>query len=355
MSHRSRRALTLIEVLVVIAIIAVLIGLLVPAVQRVRESASRIQCVNNLKQLGLAAHAYHDANNVFPPGYLGPKNNPAIPYDNSPYPGASPYWTWYTSASHVGVIAFLLPYLDQANNYKDMDLDWNSTTPWWQSLKNLEMAQSQFPVLRCPSDDLYGPVSEGVVSTHHRDLDSGGYNALLARMANAPQLVNNLGRTNYAGVNGARGAGPPDTYWTQWAGIFENRSRNRIGDVTDGTSNTLLFGEGIGQVTAGNRSLAWSWIGFGATGTAVGFQDSLNASRSTFGSRHGAVVNFCFADGSVHSLRREGTWWPVSANATAMGIPVGNWPLPAPGSPWYVLQQLAGMRDNCTPDISVLE
>src|SRR5437773_1247857 len=123
-----RRGFTLIELLVVIAIIAILIGLLLPAVQKVREAAARMKCQNNLKQIGLAAHSYHGANGVFPPGYLGPRD-PQMINDLSTF--GSPYWTWYTSASHVGVMAFLLPYLEQENIFSRMEIDWNSTTGWW--------------------------------------------------------------------------------------------------------------------------------------------------------------------------------------------------------------------------------
>src|SRR6185503_5148042 len=118
------------------------IGLLLPAVQKVREAANRMRCANNLKQLGLAAHTYHGDNGVFPPGYLGPRD-PQMTYDDSPVGSGSPYWKWYLSASHVGVVAFLLPYLEQGAISDRMDLDWNSPTPWWQSAKNLTMAQSR--------------------------------------------------------------------------------------------------------------------------------------------------------------------------------------------------------------------
>src|SRR5262245_23647382 len=156
-----RRAFTLIELLVVIAIIAVLIGLLLPAVQKVREAAARIQCKNNLKQIALAAHNYESALGKLPPGLLG---------DRGAY-----YPMSLRQGPYVGVLAFLLPYLEQDNVYRLLNVNWDFdfgypnpgqvNQPWWTDANNVLAAQARIKTFVCPADDPY-ELSRYVVKTY---------------------------------------------------------------------------------------------------------------------------------------------------------------------------------------------
>src|SRR5262249_51587507 len=137
---RSRKGFTLIELLVVIAIIAILIGLLLPAVQKVREAAARMSCSNNLKQIGLAAHNFQSTNNKLPPAYLGDAATVTTPT--------------FTYQYH-GTLALLLPYMEQDNVYRQLTIDTNLTSkgagPWWGLSNNWAMAQSRIKSFVCPS------------------------------------------------------------------------------------------------------------------------------------------------------------------------------------------------------------
>src|SRR5712692_175363 len=122
---RRRRAITLVELLVVIAIIGVLIGLLLPAVQKIRGAAARIQCANNLRQLGLACHNYHDGMRSLPPGYTA----------KAAYPDTTPGWGWG---------AYLLPYIEQDNIHRQIDFS--------QPIRNTPAAQAVIRTYLCPMD-----------------------------------------------------------------------------------------------------------------------------------------------------------------------------------------------------------
>src|SRR5262245_47753812 len=148
-----RCGFTLIELLVVIAIIAILIGLLLPAVQKVREAAARMKCSNNLKQIALAAHNYHSAYGQFPPGMIGS----TTPRNLSP---SSPFM----SNAWVGTLPFLLPYLEQENLHRQLQVDWNVDAPvdagtgnqraWWLNPVNFDLAKTRINTFLCPSDNM---------------------------------------------------------------------------------------------------------------------------------------------------------------------------------------------------------
>jgi prepilin-type N-terminal cleavage/methylation domain-containing protein/prepilin-type processing-associated H-X9-DG protein len=201
--RRARRAFTLIELLVVIAIIAVLIGLLLPAVQKVREAAARAQCQNNLRQLGLATHNFESAMGYLPPAYRGQSIG-----------GAPQYFDLW------GTLALLTPYLEQTAVYNAIDLTetmYQLTPPYYI---NSQTAVTTFvKIFMCPSDKMQA-------------VDAGAY---------VPPGVQ-LAPSNYAfclGTGTTKGR-------TGWAGspydadgVFYAQSRTRLTDITDGTSNTV--------------------------------------------------------------------------------------------------------------------
>lgn len=218
-----RNAFTLIELLVVIAIIAVLIGLLVPAVQRVREAAARTQCLNNLKQMGLALHNYHDANRKFPPGFSSQVLGPWPGGSNDPVPETGPGWSLF---------AHMLPYLEQDSLHRSITFSLPITHP-----ANAPARRTFVAVYICPSDT--GPRLINITDSGNPPAD-----------ANPPFVITDGAVCSYAGV-----LGDGAYEQTPFTGIFHRNSQVRFADITDGTSNTVGIGERTSQFSAN------SWVG----------------------------------------------------------------------------------------------
>jgi prepilin-type N-terminal cleavage/methylation domain-containing protein len=343
---RLRRGFTLIELLVVIAIIAILIGLLVPAVQKVREAAARIQCANNLHQIAIAMHNHHDAKGKLPPG---------------------------TDEAHVGALCYLLPYMEQDNQFKLFQFDTYIPVPpfvspqrsWYQNPMNRPPStgsttppapptppgvwggQGNFKSYLCPSS--YSPdggvsavlmftaandgssnFSSSEANTYNGYLYNSGYGAgtvVFVFSADPGSVI--LGKSNYVPMGGY----PIYSTSNQYKGMFGWRSTTRLTDVLDGTSNTIMVGEygsgyvnfGAGNPLTGNCTSTFPggfmftfWPPSPNENTPVG-----SGQYWSYGSRHTAIFNCAFADGSVKGISKAidfNTW--VYLGGMRDGVPI---------------------------------
>jgi prepilin-type N-terminal cleavage/methylation domain-containing protein/prepilin-type processing-associated H-X9-DG protein len=327
-SQARRPGVTLLELLVVIAIIAVLLALLLPAVQQVRSAAARIQCANNLRQIGLGLHQYHGVYGAFPPA----RDN--LWGSNSPPPGpVQKYW-------RISWMGRILPFIEQDNLWRSTEAaandpavpaPWPRYEPWdgWPNYRYKAVA-TVVPLYACPADG----------RTSQVEFVTGGMDVPPFPVAG----------TSYFGVNG--------TNHRQKDGLFypvQNLTGQcppgvAIAGITDGTSQTLLVGE---RPPSGDMNLGWPWFcGDGNTGDGEGdvvlgvreVNDPSNFPQCPWGpyhftpgridntcdafhfwSLHSGGANFLFADGSVHFLGYSADGI-LPGLATRAGGEVVDWP-----------------------------
>jgi len=247
MSTHRNRGFTLIELLVVIAIIAVLVALLLPAVQQAREAARRSSCKNNLKQLGLAFHNYHDTHNMLPPCYVDLRGSGLATNDHG-------HWAWS---------AFILPFVDQAPLYNQLQV--GSRLPSQVMGTNPELLQQRLPGFVCPSDNgpkIHEQPSSGLPPGYSIDDNSGTDRGL----ALTNYVVSN--NTTNVRINPNGGAGNDGTQGA--VGPFYRDNDTNFSDFLDGTSNTFLAGER--KFKAGNFIMR--------AGTLLAVRDQLDSGPS---------------------------------------------------------------------------
>lgn len=305
---RSRVGFTLVELLVVIAIIGILVGLLLPAVQAAREAARRMQCTNNLKQIGLALHNYHDTHRKFPHGNY---------FDLSPGGNINSQWAWS---------AMILPFIEQGNMFNQLNVGPTSLEAAANNPVKLALLTTPLPAFICPSD------AEAGVNRNRPFLakSTGG----LCNGMVLPTTVE-LAKSNYPGCNGNRDSD----------GIFLSGGTRDIGikDITDGTSNSIMVGERPSNryakqtVATGPWAAIWAgqeltcdgitnvWCLLGKTEYQMNSGKHSQSATDTnavdnpllsFGSQHTGGANFVLADGSVRFISENIQWNddPVGTN-----------------------------------------
>lgn len=304
----SARGFTLIELLVVIAIIAILIALLLPAVQQARESARRSQCQNNLKQIGLALHNYHDVYNVLPPGNVhkwGNQNAVALAA-----------WGWHS---------FILPQIEQTSLFNAMGVNQNDLDTVLRDPTLQNLPKSTIPVYRCPSDTAPALNSKREYDTPYSAVFGG-------------QPVH-LGTANYVAVSGTGWSTPQDWIVNQIDphGTFWGDSRINFAAVSDGLSNTIIVGErnwkyGWAANWPGQRNYTGTGI-WGARQNLAILDIKINdpvlqpngnpANSRSFSSEHVGGAQFLFGDGRVRFISENIDFNATGYNATPAPATLG--------------------------------
>lgn len=284
MKRRKRGGFTLVELLVVIAIIGILVALLLPAVQKAREAAQRMQCSSNIRNLALALHNHHSARNVFPKGFDIQNNKDEA-------------WGWST---------YLLPYIEETALYEQLGVGDQRLMDFFRESRRdpakVKIAQTPLPIFRCASDSS-PPLLPGTMQgdRHFRG------NHTVPRYE--PPT------SNYMGLKGMFDnrcpPGKPKTCENN--GIFYGGSKVRIKHVKDGTTKTIMLGERDARCKAGTYIGSRNPPGAGMYGsymliarTSIRFNFPLTGAHNTctegFSSAHDGGGNFAMADGSVHFI-----------------------------------------------------
>jgi prepilin-type N-terminal cleavage/methylation domain-containing protein len=369
---KRRSAFTLVELLVVIAIFVVLAGLLLPAIQRIRESAAQMMCASNLKQITLATYNYHNDYNRFPPGYLGPLNNETS-------------WTAgnVNTFQHVSTLYFLLPYMDRVTVWEKLRVNINDDiqqtgNAWFNTPANIPYASERLKIFECPADNVIrgisvgdgytglqnGAPAPGAILSQHFYNQTGAQGLFYIReiMPSTNPAATHLGRTNYFSVAGVGGRGThtssfsigspavsvPGGGLNTYRGIFTNRSDTRMIDIRDGVSHTLMYHESQGGVALHDRDYWYTWIGSSNDASAGGIAQG-TARWFNWSSAHPAVLLTGFGDGSVRSFRKGS-----SALSDLQLVYQGGASATAPGPDYLIILQLSGHNDAGNPDISAV-
>ena len=287
---RVEKAFTLIELLVVIAIIGVLVALLLPAVQNARETARRMACSSNLKQISLSALNYESLHGRLPIGFLGPwDTNGNGMNDTAEAPS-----TWQWDFANIGMFPVLLSFLEETGTQDRLNplllrqhsrkYPGQAYKGHWASGKSTkEAAFTQPSVFLCPSALL--PLHTNLIDTSFTYETTDGIQVEIRG-----RREKDYGRSNYVGVSGKAGNTPSEK---QYAGLFVNRIPRSLKQARDGTSNTLLFGENRAAIT---------WLGAEGWPVLYGLGDTPSQKKPLFTSLHPGVVMFATADGAVRGL-----------------------------------------------------